>query len=234
MSDLNCNSCNELRQNAAEFVTNGVTEAVCNSLKNDTGFNAALSVQHTNCEDLHDANDCLIGMMAKEVEAYEACDWKVYAKKFVGNIYEVLKAMICSMCGIWSKFWQLIRALGGSNNTLPVFKKYTYTVPAEKFVDESGDLTGCKIWFSGSPAMDECYISIPVSEMDTVVGVWAQPKVVGGKPSPVTCAVQSYVKQGNNLIVNFDAFEIIALPQYINAPYALTIDFLVVGTRKMI
>lgn len=99
--DRNCNACEELRENAPDFLENGVTKNVCASLKNNTGMSPASD--NKNCEDLDNANDCLVGNMADEVEAYDTCDWKDYIRKFVPNVYNILKAIICSLCGAWSK-----------------------------------------------------------------------------------------------------------------------------------
>ena len=100
MAEINCSACSELRENSSDFVVNGTSETVCTSLKNDTGFNP--SSGHTNCEDLDDANDCLIGLMAQEIDEYEVCDWKDFMKHFIDNIWNFLKAMVCSMCGLWT------------------------------------------------------------------------------------------------------------------------------------
>lgn len=102
MSDLNCNACEELREYAPDFVQNGVTNTVCNSMKNDTGINPAATVTHTDCEDLDTVNDCLVGRMDGELEAYDQCDWKKFMHKFIPNIYTVIKLMICAICGIWN------------------------------------------------------------------------------------------------------------------------------------
>lgn len=96
-----CKACDDLRTSSSEFMLNGVTPTVCTSLKNDTGFNPASG--HNDCTDLDDANDCLIGTMEDEIEAYDVCDWKEYMKKFVPNVYNVIKAIICAICGLWTK-----------------------------------------------------------------------------------------------------------------------------------
>lgn len=150
---------------------------------------------------------------------------------------------------------QLIAALGGSSNTVTVVKKYSYTVPVEKFIDtweancttEGGGSSYVTAWFSGASGI-ECYISIPVTEMETVVGVWAQPYVVPngnsfdgkGKAYMETVAVQTWSQQGNNIIVNFDTYEL-APPRIESGgvvtqnggPYPVKVDFLVVGTKTI-
>ena len=99
MSQPYCGACTELKEYAPSFTVNGVTDAVAKSLRNNTGL--VKSNKHNNCEDLNDVNDCLIGRMAQEVDAYDVCDWKQFMKKFTGNLYETLKAMIMSECGLW-------------------------------------------------------------------------------------------------------------------------------------
>lgn len=103
MSTINCDSCANLRESAPEFVQNGVTDKVAASLKNNTGLNPSLTVLHNDCEDLNDVNDCLIGRMADEVEAYDVCEWKEFMKKHLSNLYETLKAIIAAICGLWVK-----------------------------------------------------------------------------------------------------------------------------------
>lgn len=105
--NVNCSACDELKENASDFYNNGVTKTVCSSLKNDTGFNPKLTTLHTDCEDLDDANDCLVGLMEPELKMYELCDWKEFMKKFIGNIHQVIKAIICAICGIWENIHKL-------------------------------------------------------------------------------------------------------------------------------
>lgn len=101
MSEINCDSCSNIMENAPDFAINGVTDDVAASLEANTGLNPNLGVLHTNCEDLNDANDCLIGMLSKEIEGADQCDWKEFMTTLLGNTYEMLKAMIASDCGAW-------------------------------------------------------------------------------------------------------------------------------------
>ena len=97
----NCSACSELQEKSADFVQNGVTKSVCNALKNNKGFNT--SSGNDDCTDLNNANDCLIGNMEDEVDAYEVCDWKEFTKNFIHNLWTVLGAIICAICGLWTK-----------------------------------------------------------------------------------------------------------------------------------
>lgn len=97
----NCNACEDLRNDAAVFTQNGVNDSVCASLKNNTGFSPTNG--NDNCTDLNNANDCLIQNMVDEVEKHDVCDWKAFMRKLLPNIYTMLKAMICAICGVWAR-----------------------------------------------------------------------------------------------------------------------------------
>ena len=99
MSQQSCSACNDLREYAPEFVLNGATDNVGEHLKNDDGLSAADG--HTDCEDLLDVNDCLIGNLIDELDAYDVCDWKEFMAAALGNMYETLKSIIYSECGQW-------------------------------------------------------------------------------------------------------------------------------------
>lgn len=94
-----CKACEDLRNDAPEFAENGVTDAVCNSLKNDTGLDA--SNGHNNCTDMDNATKCLIGNMVDELERYDTCTWKKFMKIFLTNLFAILNAINCSLCGVW-------------------------------------------------------------------------------------------------------------------------------------
>ena len=102
MSSKDCNACRDLQDYAPNFVVNGANSEVIASLQKNTGLNPHLSVLHDDCEDLHDVNDCLIGNMEDEIEAYDVCDWKEYMRRLVGNLYETLKCLIAAICGLWN------------------------------------------------------------------------------------------------------------------------------------
>lgn len=111
MADLNCAACEDIRQTSPEFIVNGLTDDICTSLSNDTGLNP--NDDHNDCTDLHNLNDCLVGNMATEVDAYDVCDWKEFMKNFIPNLWTVLKAMICAICGIWTNIHALWNAISG-------------------------------------------------------------------------------------------------------------------------
>lgn len=95
-------ACSTLCDDAPVFASEGVTEEMCASLQNDTGLNPNLSVLQTNCESMNPALDCLIGRMDDLIETYSECDWKAFAHALLPNLYEMMKAMLCSECGLWT------------------------------------------------------------------------------------------------------------------------------------
>lgn len=105
MAELNCSACEDLRQTSAEFIVNGLTDDMCTSLGNDTGLNP--SDDHNDCTDLNNLNDCLVGNMATEIDAYDVCDWKTFMKKYIPNVWTVTHAIICAICGIWTNIHSL-------------------------------------------------------------------------------------------------------------------------------
>ena len=107
MADKYCEACSTLQEDAPDFIQNGVTSSIDTRLRNDHGFSAKSSVD-TDCEALNLANDCLIGFMADEAEAYDVCDWKTWAQRFATNVHNVIDASISSICGLWTKVHNLL------------------------------------------------------------------------------------------------------------------------------
>ena len=105
MAKINCEACDSLRNDAPLFVINGLEDDECLSLQNDTG----LTSENTNNDfvDLNNMNDCMVGNMSSKIDAYDVCDWKAYMKKFVPNIWTVLKGIICAIGGIWTNIHTL-------------------------------------------------------------------------------------------------------------------------------
>lgn len=105
MANVNCSACEELRQDAPELIVNGLTDDMCTSLQNDTGL--VPSNGNDDCTDLNNLNDCLVGNMETEVDAYNTCDWKPFMKKFIPNVWTTGKGIICALCGVWTNVHNL-------------------------------------------------------------------------------------------------------------------------------
>lgn len=116
MAELNCTACEDIRQTSPEFVVNGLTDDICVSFSNDTGFSP--EDDHNDCTDLHNMNDCLVGNMATELESYDVCEWKEFMRNFIPNLWTTLKANFCAICGIWEWIHCIWNSLTNLTNTL--------------------------------------------------------------------------------------------------------------------
>lgn len=96
MSTIQCSSCEELRQNAPNLIANGFTDNECENLRDGNG----LGGDGDNCSDMQDMNDCFIGMMDNEIDAYDNCDWKKFMHNLIPNVWATMKGIICWLCGI--------------------------------------------------------------------------------------------------------------------------------------
>lgn len=126
-----CEACVDLEAKSPDFIQNGVTTEIANNLADDKGFNGNTS----DCEDLNDANDCLIGFMEDEVEAYDDCDWKLWAMRFARNVHSVMGAVIAAICGIWDNIHNILTRLrkvekAQCDNTTELLKMLTGYPPA--------------------------------------------------------------------------------------------------------
>lgn len=109
MATIDCESCQDFKEYAPEYIQNGLSDAMCTSLQNDTGLKA--NSGHDDCEDLNTINDCTIGAMDDRIETFEACEWREYMHEFVQNLYNLLKSIICAICGIWTNIHSLWTAI---------------------------------------------------------------------------------------------------------------------------
>ena len=145
-TNYNCSACEELRQDVPSLICNGLDEDMCLSLSNDTGL--VPSSGNDDCHDLNNLNDCLVGNMEHEVDMHEVCDWKTFTKQFIGNLWTVLKAMICAICGIWTNIhslWDKINEILNNLDKLECILEYlsgsrdiATVLSADSFVAGSG------------------------------------------------------------------------------------------------
>lgn len=162
MANLNCSACEDLRQDAPNFVLNGIGDTEAASLQNDTGFNP--SSGNNDCTDLHNANDCLVGNMDAEIDAYEVCDWKPFMHKFIPNVWQTIKGIIWAICGLWKRTDSLCEMIGATIS--PPTQQYgTLPNATPETVDpSSANRCGTIGTLNGSPIMTPA----PVSEINPV------------------------------------------------------------------
>lgn len=136
MAEEYCAPCVQLQEESSDFYENGVTESVCNSLGQNTGFNPESG--NNDCEDLKLANDCLILGNIEELPGYDVCDWKEFMEQYLPNQYNMNEAIICAICGLWGEL-KNIRL-----NNLGIDVQYTVTQSRPGYsisIDRSGNFT---------------------------------------------------------------------------------------------
>ena len=147
MANINCEACADLREASPELVVNGFTEDMCTSLSNDTGLSP--SSGNDDCTDLNNMNDCLVGNLDAEVEAYDVCEWKPFMHKFIPNVWTTLKGIICAICGLWKNIhniWCFLNAMANGKtftiNEDPDEGSYVVAGKGISFFKASPDGTG--------------------------------------------------------------------------------------------
>lgn len=138
---IDCEACEDLKEYVPELVQNGVTDKICASLKNDTGFKT--NSRHTDCQDLDTANDCMIGQMDDRLEAYDACGWREFMHRIIPNMHAMYKMIICAICGLWTNIhalWDRIEIIEAAIEAL----KRRVKALEDAFADFTADLTSIK------------------------------------------------------------------------------------------
>lgn len=100
MANNACTACTDIRTVDPALVARGFTDSECTSLKNDTGL--VPTSGNNNCTDLENLADCLIGNLEQEVDEYDVCDWREFSKLTLANLWTMVKAIVCSDCGLWA------------------------------------------------------------------------------------------------------------------------------------
>lgn len=183
MSTINCDSCANLREYAPEFVQNGVTSRVSTSLKNNTGFNPSLSVLHKNCEDLNDANDCLIGRLPQALAGYDVCEWKEFMGALLPNQYEMLKALIASDCGQWDTLEPLCESI---DNILGLIQGDKATTHAGLWLETFYDKLEITFNTASGPVVKDPHIYKPSLDADILKGAGCDTSKRLGRWQPST------------------------------------------------
>jgi len=218
-----------IRNGDDNFCLNDINNEICGNLKVNNGIHPYKGKHHDNCEDLHALNQYYSADIWNDLNGLDFCnpkDIRCFLGKMINHNFNLNEAEICSMCGLWDIIEKMTK-----NGYMTVIQNKTFTVDVKKFVSTNNAVT--PIYWSGSPDLGESFISIPIEDMDIVDNVIAQPQVVGGRVHPVTVAIQSAVRQGNNYIVNFDTYEIKGNPADVSYPFSVPISFVVFGKKKI-
>lgn len=137
-----CTSCGRLKEDNANFLLNGVTPSVCESLGNGMGFNGS----STNCQDVQDANDCLIWGLLDKLPAYGNCDWKEFVKALGSNQATINDAFLCWLCGLESRVFgqnigvelrfQVLDGGGDPTMTFAIDKQGNFTINETDWIEQ--------------------------------------------------------------------------------------------------
>lgn len=127
-----CESCNTLRTYAAEFMANGVTAKVCQSLQDNTGLNPDLSVLHNNCDDIGNVVDCLSSALESALKNADPCHWEEFLTLLLNNYRIINDVLVCNECGQWHQIdliWEEIRNIYTILDTLTGGASYRTMTP---------------------------------------------------------------------------------------------------------
>lgn len=111
-----CAACKDLKVYAHDFLVHGVTDDVANGFYNNTGF--IKNDKRKNCEDLQNANDCLIFGENEKASMYNQCDWQEAYATITNNAGIMYELLIHSDCGQWDQIEALWKALNGGLDAL--------------------------------------------------------------------------------------------------------------------
>lgn len=117
-----CNSCSKVpdidTETALETIKNGdenfcvneVTDEICDNLQNDKGIHPFNGKNNTDCKDLHALNTYLNGNLWNSLKTLDFCDinaLKCWLYNLVSNSWNMTKALVCAICGLWKKVHEL-------------------------------------------------------------------------------------------------------------------------------
>ncbi|EOH86687.1 hypothetical protein [Enterococcus pallens] len=100
----------KIRNGDDEFCFIEITNAICESLKNDEGIHPSATHSNTDCEDLSALNDLAIARLHNALMVLNICDvdeYKCWLDSLVSWQWNVDKAIICAICGLWENIHDL-------------------------------------------------------------------------------------------------------------------------------
>lgn len=88
------------------FCFTEITDKICESLANDEGIHPSATNQNSDCDDLSSINDLATGSLHNALMTLNMCDvdaYKCWLDSLLSWQWNVDKAIICAICGIWEK-----------------------------------------------------------------------------------------------------------------------------------
>lgn len=95
---------NDIRNGDENFCFSEITDKICENLKNDEGINPSATHSNSDCDDLTSLNDLAIGSLHNALKTLNLCDvdaYKCWLDSLLSWQWNVDKALICAICGLW-------------------------------------------------------------------------------------------------------------------------------------
>lgn len=92
------------------FCFTEITDKICESLANDEGIHPSATNQNNDCDDLTSLNDLATGSLHNALMTLNMCDvdaYKCWLDSLLSWQWNVDKAIICAICGLWEKYMNL-------------------------------------------------------------------------------------------------------------------------------
>lgn len=95
---------NDIRNGDENFCFSEITDKICENLKNDEGINPSATHSNSDCDDLSSLNDLATGSLHNALMTLNLCDvdaYKCWLDSLLSWQWNVDKALICAICGLW-------------------------------------------------------------------------------------------------------------------------------------
>lgn len=121
------------------FCFTEITDKICESLANDEGIHPSATNKNNDCDDLTSLNDLATGSLYNTLMTLNMCDvdaYKCWLDSLLSWQWNVDKAIICAICGIWKKIHEF-------EDIIFSVIKFDYTIldPHVKLHLEKGEIT---------------------------------------------------------------------------------------------
>lgn len=94
----------EIRNGDQNFCFTEITDEICENLSNDEGIHPSATNSNSDCDDLTALNDLAIGSLHNALMVLDLCDidaYKCWLDSLLSWQWNVDKAIICAICGLW-------------------------------------------------------------------------------------------------------------------------------------
>lgn len=100
----------QIKNGDKNFCFTEITDEICENLANDEGIHPSVKNSNNDCDDLTALNDLGIGDLNNHLIPLNMCDveaWKCWLFSLLSWMWNINKAIICAICGLWKKLHEL-------------------------------------------------------------------------------------------------------------------------------